>query len=200
MQKIIRCVRRPPCCQPRLLLSPCRAWRARNREAPAAASAMTKSRYPVHERRLGRLNPQSRHDAATPRSHAVRRERAAAAAMVAAISMEHGFLPASARPAAPPPTRWSLPAAGWWDNTAPLKSVRMAPRPESEPLGAYLVQIRPFFGPQRLRYAGIRWMCRKLDRIKTVVANERLLAMSQAVGIFSACSLATNAETDSANS
>ena len=129
---------KPPCCQPRLPLSPCRALRARNQEAPAAASAMTKSRYPVRARRLGRLNPQSRHDVASPRPkrRAARRETAAGAAMVAAISMEHGFLPVSVRPAAPPPMRWSSPAAGWWGNTAPLKSVRMAPRLESEPLGA----------------------------------------------------------------
>src|SRR5674476_1544917 len=57
-------------------------------------------------------------------------------AVAAAIWMEHGFLPVSARPAAPPPTRWSSPAAGWWGNTAPLKSVRMALRLESEPRGA----------------------------------------------------------------
>ena len=42
-----------------------------------------------------------------------------------------------------------------------------------------LEHVRPFLGPQRLRFIpAIRWMCRKLDRIKTVIANDRLLKMS----------------------
>ena len=128
---------KPLCCQPCSPLSPsCRASRAR-KGALAAASAMTKSRYPVRARRPGRPSPQSRHDAASrrPTSRAARRERETKAARVAAISMEHGFLPVSARPVALPPTRWSSPVRGWWGNTAPLKLARMAPRLELEPLG-----------------------------------------------------------------
>jgi hypothetical protein len=42
-------------------------------------------------------------------------------------------------------------------------------------------------------------MCRKLDRIKTVVANW-LLAMGQAVSIISTCLLETNADANSVSS
>ena len=55
------------------------------------------------------------------------------AAMAAAISTERGFSRASARPAAVPPIRWLSPAARWWGNTAPLKSVRTAASLESDP-------------------------------------------------------------------
>jgi hypothetical protein len=58
------------------------------------------------------------------------------ATMLVAISMEFGFFQVSARPAAPPPRRWSSAAARSWGNTAPVKSVRMAPRLDSEPLEA----------------------------------------------------------------
>ena len=51
----------------------------------------------------------------------------------AAISTERGFSRASARPAAAPPIRWLSPAAGWWGNTAPLKSVRTAASLVSDP-------------------------------------------------------------------
>ena len=59
--------------------------------------------------------------------------------------------------------------------------------------GPDLEHVRPFLGPQRLRFIpAIRWMCRKLDWFKTVIANDRLLAMRQEVGAVSTCSLETN--------
>ena len=57
-----------------------------------------------------------------------------------------------------------------------------------------LEQFRPFLGPQRLRFIrAFRWMCRTLDRIKTVVANfgsyrVRRSAISQAIPFVCAVS------------
>ena len=60
-----------------------------------------------------------------------------------------------------------------------------------------LEQFRPFLGPQRLRFIrAFRWMCRTLDRIKTVVANfgsyrVRRSAISQAIPFV--CAVSRNA-------
>lgn len=122
---------KPRCCQPHSRLSQCLTWCVHSREAPAAASATTRSRYPAHAGRLLRPSLQGPHAAASQRTtnRAARRKEAAGVAILTA----HGFLPVSAQPAPAPPTRWSSPAAEWWGNTAPVGSVRMAQPTAPEP-------------------------------------------------------------------
>ena len=156
----------------------------------------------VRARRLGRLSPQSRHDAASPRprSHAVRRERAAGGQWRRQFGWSMGSYQCRL-------ALRHLLRHGGHHRQQDGGAIRHRSS-ESEWLhvwnrsrwGPNLEHVRPFLGPQWLRYIpAIRWMCRKLDRIKTVVPNW-LLTMGQAVSIIFTCSMETNADANSVSS
>ena len=107
----------------------------RSQAAPAAASAMTKSRCRVRARRLGRLSHQGLLDAASlkPKRRVALHETAVVEAVAVAITTAPGFLPVPVRSAPAPEMRLSSPAARWLASTAPVRSARMARCLESDP-------------------------------------------------------------------
>ena len=163
---------KPSCCQPRLSLSPCRTWRARNPGAPAAASAMTKSRCPVRARRLARPSPQNLHDAAKPRPkrRAARRERVVAQwrrqyrRSVDSYERRHALR--QFHRYRRHLQRQNGGAIRYRSSQSEWRRVRswIGRKPE-------LDHVRALFQPQRIRHIPtIRWLCRELDRSKAVAA------------------------------